>query len=171
LGIKQLTKDPWEEIPEKFKPGTKVTGKVTNITDFGIFVELEEGIEGLIHSSEISKAKSKTSLGKFQIDDVIQTLVVNVSPEEKKIGLSIKKLQEKEYKEIYNNYTDGTEKEVTSNFGMLIKEKLDANTNVNIQKEEDDSENQSMETTNSDDIKEEEKTSPENNTSTNNFSL
>ncbi len=166
LGIKQLTKDPWEEIPEKFKPGTKVTGKVTNITDFGIFVELEEGIEGLIHSSEISKAKSKTSLGKFQIDDVIQTLVVNVSPEEKKIGLSIKKLQEKEYKEIYNNYTDGTEKEVTSNFGMLIKEKLDANTNVNIQKEEDDSENQSMETTNSDDIQEEEKTSPENNTST-----
>ncbi len=166
LGIKQLTKDPWEEIPEKFKPGTKVTGKVTNITDFGIFVELEEGIEGLIHSSEISKAKSKTSLGKFQIDDVIQTLVVNVSPEEKKIGLSIKKLQEKEYKEIYNNYTDGTEKEVTSDFGMLIKEKLDANTNLNIQKEEDDSENQSTETTNSDDIQEEEKTSPENNTST-----
>ncbi|MFO8164794.1 MAG: 30S ribosomal protein S1 [Thermodesulfobacteriota bacterium] len=166
LGIKQLTKDPWEEIPEKFKPGTKVTGKVTNITDFGIFVELEEGIEGLIHSSEISKAKSKTSIGKFQIDDVIQTLVVNVSPEEKKIGLSIKKLQEKEYKEIYNNYTDGTEKEVTSDFGMLIKEKLDANTNLNIQKEEDDSENQSTETTNSDDIQEEEKTSPENNTST-----
>jgi small subunit ribosomal protein S1 len=89
LGIKQLTQDPWEEIPEKYKVGTKVTGKVTNITDFGIFVELEEGIEGLIHSSEISKGKTKASLGKFQIDDVIQTLVVNVSREEKKIGLSI----------------------------------------------------------------------------------
>ena len=157
LGIKQLTKDPWEEIPEKFKPGTKVTGKVTNITDFGIFVELEEGIEGLIHSSEISKAKSKTSLGKFQIDDVIQTLVVNVSQEDKKIGLSIKKLQENEYKETYNNYKDGTEKEVTSNFGMLIKEKIEANADLNFQKEEDDSEDQDTQTSNSADTQGEEK--------------
>ena len=163
LGIKQLTKDPWEEIPEKFKPGTKVTGKVTNITDFGIFVELEEGIEGLIHSSEISKAKSKTSLGKFQIDDVIQTLVVNVSQEDKKIGLSIKKLQENEYKEIYNNYKDGTEKEVTSNFGMLIKEKIEANADLNFQKEEDDSEDQDTQTPNSADTQGEEKETPEDN--------
>jgi len=163
LGIKQLTKDPWEEIPEKFKPGTKVTGKVTNITDFGIFVELEEGIEGLIHSSEISKAKSKTSLGKFQIDDVIQTLVVNVSQEDKKIGLSIKKLQEKEYKEIYNNYKDGTEKELTSNFGMLIKEKIEANTDLNFQKEEDNSEDQDTQTPNSADTQGEEKASTEDN--------
>jgi len=163
LGIKQLTKDPWEEIPEKFKPGTKVTGKVTNITDFGIFVELEEGIEGLIHSSEISKAKSKTSLGKFQIDDVIQTLVVNVSQEDKKIGLSIKKLQENEHKEIYNNYKDGTEKEVTSNFGMLIKEKIEANADLNFQKEEDNSEDQDTQTPNSADTQEEEKASTEDN--------
>jgi len=163
LGIKQLTKDPWEEIPEKFKPGTKVTGKVTNITDFGIFVELEEGIEGLIHSSEISKAKSKTSLGKFQIDDVIQTLVVNVSQEDKKIGLSIKKLQEKEYKEIYNNYKDGTEKEVTSNFGMLIKEKIEANSDLTFQKEEDNPEDQDTQTPNSADTQGEEKASREDN--------
>jgi len=163
LGIKQLTKDPWEEIPDKFKPGTKVTGKVTNITDFGIFVELEEGIEGLIHSSEISKAKSKTSLGKFQIDDVIQTLVVNVSQEDKKIGLSIKKLQENEYKEIYNNYKDGTEKEVTSNFGMLIKEKIEANADLNFQKEEDDSEDQDTQTSNLADTQGEEKETPEDN--------
>jgi small subunit ribosomal protein S1 len=163
LGIKQLAKDPWEEIPEKFKPGTKVTGKVTNITDFGIFVELEEGIEGLIHSSEISKAKSKTSLGKFQIDDVIQTLVVNVSQEDKKIGLSIKKLQEKEYKEIYNNYKDGAEKEVTSNFGMLIKEKIEANADLNFQKEEDNLEDQDTQTTNSAGTQGEEKASTEDN--------
>jgi len=163
LGIKQLTKDPWEEIPEKFKPGTKVTGKITNITDFGIFVELEEGIEGLIHSSEISKAKTKTSLGKFQIDDVIQTLVVNVSQEDKKIGLSIKKLQENEYKEIYNNYKDGAEKEVTSNFGLLIKEKIEANADLNFQKEEDSAENQDTQTPNSDDTQGEEKASTEDN--------
>ncbi len=138
LGIKQLTKDPWEEIPEKYEVGTKVTGKVTNITDFGIFLELEEGIEGLIHASEISKEKSKSPLGKFQIDDVIEAIVVNVSKEEKKIGLSIKKLQEKDSKDTYANYKDST-KEASSGFGMLIKEKMEANAALSSKEEEDNS--------------------------------
>ena len=124
LGIKQLTTDPWEDIPEKYKVGTKVTGRVTNITDFGMFVELEEGIEGLIHSSEISKSKSKSSLGKFQIDDVIQALVVHVSKQDKKIGLSIRKLQDKEFRDTYDDYKDGV-KEAPSTFGLLIKEKME----------------------------------------------
>jgi len=138
LGIKQLTKDPWEEIPEKYKVGTKVTGKVTNITDFGVFVELEEGIEGLIHSSEISKGKSKSPLGKFQIDDVIEAIVVNVSKEEKKIGLSIKKLQQKESKDTHRDYKNSM-KEASSGFGMLIKEKMEANAALNSKKGEDNS--------------------------------
>jgi len=162
LGIKQISKNPWEEIPEKYKVGTKVTGKVTNITDFGIFLELEEGIEGLIHSSEITKSKSKSPLGKFQIDDVIQALVVNVSKEEKKIALSIKKLQEKEFKEIYDNYRSGT-KEVTSNFGMLIKEKIDANAALNLQEGDDNSEKKGSHTINSVDTLSEEKGSKEDN--------
>lgn len=162
LGIKQLTADPWEEIPEKYKVGTKVTGKVTNITDFGIFVELEEGIEGLIHSSEISKGKSKSSLGKFQIDDVIQSLVVNVSKEEKKIGLSIKKLQEKEFKDIYSDYKSSMN-ESTSNFGMLIKEKIEANGGLSFQKGEDSPDKEGTETANSVDTQEEEKGSTEDN--------
>jgi small subunit ribosomal protein S1 len=162
LGIKQLTKNPWEEIPEKFKAGTKVTGKVTNITDFGIFIELEEGIEGLIHSSEISKGKSKPPLGKFQIDDVIQALVVNISKEEKKIALSIKKLQDKEFKEIYEDYKDST-KEVTSNVGMLIKEKIEANSTLNLQKGEDNSETEDTQKTDSVETETEEKESTEDN--------
>ena len=162
LGIKQLSKNPWEEIPEKYKVGTKVTGKVTNITDFGIFLELEEGIEGLIHSSEITKSKSKSPLGKFQIDDVIQAVVVNVSKEEKKIALSIKKLQEKEFKEIYDNYRSDT-KEVTSNFGMLIKEKIDANASLNLQEGDDNSEKKGSQTINSVDTLSEEKGSKEDN--------
>jgi len=163
LGIKQLTKNPWEEIPEKYKVGTKVTGKVTNITDFGIFVELEEGIEGLVHSSEISKGKSKSPLGKFQIDDVIQALVVNVSKEEKKIALSLRKLQEKEFKDIYDNYKDSMKEEVTSDFGMLIKEKIESNDALNLQKEEDNSETQGTQTINSVDTEAEEKGSTEDN--------
>ena len=137
LGIKQLTKDPWEDIPYTYKVGTKVTGKVTNITDFGVFVELEEGIEGLIHSTEISKGKSKSSLGKFQIDDVIQALVVHVSKEDKKIGLSIRKLQEKEFKDIYDTYKD-KDKEAPSTFGMLIKEKMEeAHANLPVEQGEE----------------------------------
>ena len=163
LGIKQLTKNPWEEIPEKYKVGTKVTGKVTNITDFGIFVELEEGIEGLVHSSEISKGKSKSPLGKFQIDDVIQALVVNVSKEEKKIALSLRKLQEKEFKEIYDNYRDGTKDEVTSDFGMLIKEKIESNDALDLQKRENESETQGTQTINAGDTEAEEKESMEDN--------
>ena len=163
LGIKQLTKNPWEEIPEKYKVGTKVTGKVTNITDFGIFVELEEGIEGLVHSSEISKGKSKSPLGKFQIDDVIQALVVNVSKEEKKIALSLRKLQDKEFKDIYDDYKDSMKEEVTSDFGMLIKEKIESNDALNLQKEEDNSETQGTQTINSVDTEAEEKGSTEDN--------
>lgn len=91
LGIKQLAIDPWDEIPERYKPGTRITGTVTNVTDFGIFVELEEGIEGLVHISEISTDRRGNPLAQFQVDDVIQAKVLNVSRKDKKIGLSIRK--------------------------------------------------------------------------------
>jgi small subunit ribosomal protein S1 len=160
LGIKQLTPDPWEQIPEKYKVGTKVTGKVTNITDFGVFVELEEGIEGLIHNSELGKTKSKSSLGKFQIDDVIQSLVVNVSKEEKKIGLSIKKLQEKEFKDIYDDYKSSSN-EVASNVGMLIKEKIEADGSLNLRKDEEYRDSEDSETADSDETQKQEEDSTE----------
>jgi small subunit ribosomal protein S1 len=159
-----LTKDPWEDIPYTYKVGTKVTGKVTNITDFGVFVELEEGIEGLIHSTEISKGKSKSSLGKFQIDDVIQALVVHVSKEDKKIGLSIRKLQEKEFKDIYDTYKD-KDKEAPSAFGMLIKEKMEeAHANLPVEQGEEAEEiadEQTSPVMGADDATTEEPTSPE----------
>jgi len=156
LGIKQLAPDPWEQIPEKYKVGTKVTGKVTNITDFGVFVELEEGIEGLIHASEIGKGKSKSSLGKFQIDDVIQSLVVNVSRDDKKIGLSLKKLQDKEFKDIYDDHKTSAN-EVASNVGMLIKEKIEADGGLGFQKGEENPNNEDTETADPSDTPEQEK--------------
>lgn len=121
LGIKQLSSDPWEHVPEKYRPGTRVTGTVTNITDFGVFVELEEGIEGLIHVSELSKDKGSNPLSRFKIDDVIQAKVINVSGHDKKIGLSVRKLEESEEKEIYQSYLND-HKEATSNLGELLKE-------------------------------------------------
>jgi small subunit ribosomal protein S1 len=123
LGIKQLERDPWAEIPVKYKPGTRVTGTVTNVTDFGLFVELEEGIEGLVHISEINRDKRGNPLARFQVDDVIQAKVINVSPEDKKIALSIRKLEETSEKDIYRSYLSDR-KEATSNLGDILREEM-----------------------------------------------
>jgi len=120
LGIKQLTPDPWDEIPEKYKPGTRITGTVTNITDFGIFVELEEGIEGLIHVSELTKEKGGNPLSRFKVDDVIQAKAININKDEKKIALSIKQLEESDEDNIYKKYLNNS-MQTTSNFGELLK--------------------------------------------------
>ncbi len=120
LGIKQLSPDPWNDIPNRYQPGTRITGTVTNITDFGVFVELEEGIEGLIHVSELTKEKGGNPLSRFKIDDVIQAKVINVSKEEKKIGLSIKRLEESEERDIYRAYLNNNNG-ATSNLGELLK--------------------------------------------------
>ena len=120
LGIKQLTPDPWDEIPERYKAGTRVTGTVTNVTDFGVFVELEEGIEGLIHVSELTREKGGNPLSRFKVDDVIQAKVLNINKEEKKIALSIKQLEESDESNIYKGYMSNS-REATSNLGELIK--------------------------------------------------
>ena len=92
LGIKQNQEDPWSGVEDRYPIGTEVEGKITNVTDFGIFVELEEGIEGLIHISEVSEKKIETPIGKFNTGDTIQALVMNINSQEKRIGLSIKQL-------------------------------------------------------------------------------
>ncbi len=96
LGVKQLEPDPWQAAVTKYPIGTTVEGAITNVTDFGIFVQLEEGIEGLVHVSEISKDKVKTPVDMFKVGDRLQAMVINVSANDRKIGLSIKALQEKE---------------------------------------------------------------------------
>ncbi|MFO7784160.1 MAG: 30S ribosomal protein S1 [Thermodesulfobacteriota bacterium] len=121
LGIKQLATDPWDDVPERYRPGTKITGRVTNITDFGVFLELEEGIEGLIHVSELAKEKGGNPLGRFKVDDVIQAKVINVNRSDKKIGLSIRKLEEGDDKDSYSDYVN-SRKEATSNLGELLLE-------------------------------------------------
>jgi len=133
LGVKQLTLDPWDEIPERYKPGTRVTGTVTNVTDFGIFVELEEGIEGLVHISEISTDRRGNPLSQFQVDDVIQAKVLNVSRKDKKIGLSIRKLDETSEKDIFKSYLDNP-LEATSNLGTLLREEM-----MNLQQQQEES--------------------------------
>jgi len=121
LGMKQLTPDPWSEIPVKYKPGTKVKGKVTSVTEFGIFLEIEEGIEGLIHVSELSREKVPTPKGFANVGDELEALVLNVDTMEKKISLSLKALQAATEKAEMNSYMDTAPGEGLGNFGSLLE--------------------------------------------------
>lgn len=93
LGIKQIEKNPWEELPKKYAPGSVVTGKITNFTDFGIFVEIEEGIEGLVHISEISSKRVKSSAELYNVGDSVSAVVKSIDVKTKKIRLSIKDME------------------------------------------------------------------------------
>ncbi len=93
LGIKQLVPDPWQAAYNNYPSGTVVGGEITNVTDFGVFVKLEEGIEGLVHVSELSKDKVKTPVGMYQVGDILKAIVINVSAKDRKIGLSVKTLE------------------------------------------------------------------------------
>ena len=123
LGIKQLQADPWESVAERYKVGKEITGTITNVTDFGIFVELEEGIEGLVHVSEISKEKIKTPVGMFNISEVITARVMNINSEERRIGLSIKRMEIEDEQELLSEYVNNIGP-ATSTFGEILRENL-----------------------------------------------
>ncbi|OLB55154.1 MAG: 30S ribosomal protein S1 [Nitrospirae bacterium] len=94
LGYKQLTRDPWEEeIPQRYKVGTTAPGKVTKITDFGVFVELEGGVEGLIHISETGLEPQARLEDKFKINDTVSAKIIKTDREERKIALSLREQQ------------------------------------------------------------------------------
>ncbi len=124
LGIKQLTPDPWEAVPEKYPVGSVVSGKISNVTDFGIFVELEEGVEGLIHVSEISDKKVKTPVGMYEPGQEIQAKVIKVEPEARRLGLSIKKLKEDEERRHYTEFNTKEQKGPGLTLGAVLKERL-----------------------------------------------
>lgn len=90
LGVKQIEKNPWEEFTNKYGPGASVSGKVTNITDFGIFVEIEEGIEGLVHISELSQKRVKSASELFAVGDTVTATIKSIDSKARKIRLSIK---------------------------------------------------------------------------------
>ncbi|MGD8739681.1 MAG: 30S ribosomal protein S1 [Desulfobacterales bacterium] len=123
LGIKQLQDDPWASVAERYKVGKEITGTITNLTDFGIFVELEEGIEGLVHVSEISKEKIKTPTEKFKIGDVISARVMNINSDERRIGLSIKRLEIEDEQNLLSEYVNNMG-QATSTFGEILRENL-----------------------------------------------
>jgi small subunit ribosomal protein S1 len=128
LGIKQLRPDPWESVPQKYKVGQVVTGKVTSLTDFGAFVELEEDLEGLIHISELGTGEHRLGHPSdvVKVGDQVNALILNVDPKERKIGLSIKALIRKKEEKEMKSYLGG-EEEVTLKLGEMIPEGIQKN--------------------------------------------
>ena len=105
LGLKQLTPYPWDDIETKYPIGLKTTGRVVSITDYGAFVELEQGIEGLIHISEMSWTQHIKHPSKIMnVNDTIEVVVLNVDKESEKISLGIKQLEEDPWKTIDDKY-------------------------------------------------------------------
>ncbi|MFZ1982900.1 MAG: 30S ribosomal protein S1 [Desulfatitalea sp.] len=123
LGVKQLHSDPWNTVAQRYDVGKEISGTVTNVTDFGVFVELEEGIEGLVHVSEISKEKIKTPVGMFNVGDALRARVMNINSDERRIGLSIKRLEMESSQELLSEYVN-TMGPATSSFGELLRENL-----------------------------------------------
>ncbi|MCL6527950.1 MAG: 30S ribosomal protein S1 [Thermaceae bacterium] len=92
LGLKQTQPDPWKSLPDRFPPGTPVKGRVTGLTDFGVFVEIEPGIEGLIHVSELDYSRVEKPSDLFKKGDEVEAAILNIDPVEQRISLSRKRL-------------------------------------------------------------------------------
>ena len=106
LGIKQLTPDPWENIEVKYPVGTKTTAKVRNFTNFGVFVEIEEGIDGLIHISDLSWTKKVKHPGEFtSVGADIEVVVLEIDKENRRLSLGHKQLEENPWNEFENQYS------------------------------------------------------------------
>jgi small subunit ribosomal protein S1 len=126
LGLKQLKPDPWKELAQKYPPGSAVKGKVKNFTDFGLFVGMEDGIDGLVHISEISWSRRKNIVAEsYKKGTTVDALVLNIDPEQKKFSLSIKRLKEDPWKGLPDRYHTGdiVEGYVTSitDFGVFVE--------------------------------------------------
>ena len=125
LGLKQLETDPWEGVEAKYPAGTKFTGRVTNITDYGAFVELEPGVEGLVHVSEMSWTKKNVHPGKIvSTSQEVEVMVLDADPDKRRISLGLKQCQVNPWEGFMEKFTVGSEvegeiKNITE-FGLFI---------------------------------------------------
>ena len=126
LGLKQLTARPWDTAEEKYKAGEVLKGKITSKTDFGIFIELEPGLEGLVHISEISwDEKGETAIKAFTKGQEVEAKVLGIDKQKEKISLSIKRLRSSPWEEAKNKYPSGSKVKGTvtqlTPFGAFVK--------------------------------------------------
>ncbi len=124
LGIKQLAADPWDSVAQRYPLNTRIKGKVSSVADFGVFVEIEEGIEGLIHISQLSNERVDKPSGLFKVGDEVEALVVQVDSKERRIGLSIKALRAHEEREEMQAYLKREHEAARFSLEDILKEEL-----------------------------------------------
>ncbi len=131
LGLKQLQPDPWTQVANENPVGSIIKGKVTSITDFGAFVEIREGVEGMIHISEVSSDKIDSLADALEVGQEVEAVVLRVNPDQKKIGLSIKALDEDEPIQAATPHVpaDKGADKVGTNLGDLLKKAQKENNN------------------------------------------
>jgi small subunit ribosomal protein S1 len=125
LGMKQLQSDPWENAVDKFKTGTRLSGRVTNITDYGAFVELDDGVEGLVHVSEMSWTKKNVHPGKIvSTSQEVEVVVLDVDLTKRRISLGLKQATDNPWAEFETNNKIGDviEGEINNitEFGLFV---------------------------------------------------
>jgi small subunit ribosomal protein S1 len=126
LSVKQLSADPWKTVAEKFKVSDKIQGKITNITDFGLFVQLIEGVDGLVHISDISWTDHVGHPGdRYKKADTVEAVILSLDPENRKISLGIKQLEKDPWTTVATEYkigdiAEGSISKIT-NFGAFVK--------------------------------------------------
>lgn len=126
LGMKQLESDPWEEMKSKYAVGTTTKGRITNITDYGAFVELEEGIEGLVHVSEMSWTNKNIHPSKIvSVDQEVDVMVLEIDMEKRRISLGIKQTTDNPWNSFAEQYPSGTVMDGvvtnTTEFGIFVR--------------------------------------------------
>lgn len=121
LGLKQVEPDPWIQVPEKYAIGSIVKGKIVNITNFGAFAKLEEGVEGLIHISELDEKHVDNPQEIVSIGDELDLKVISLDPEERRIGLSLKEAKTDQERTIVNQYIEDSHSDKTTLADLLDK--------------------------------------------------
>jgi len=124
LGVKQMTTDPWKIIAERYPVGSKIKGQVTSVPDFGVFVRIEEGVEGLVHVSQLSTERVDKSSSLYKVGDEIEAEVINLDPNERKIGLSVRALRKSEERQEMENYLKREKEGGRFSFEKLLNDEL-----------------------------------------------
>ncbi len=125
LGLKQLSEDPWKDIARRYPPGTRLIGKVTNLTDYGCFVELEDGVEGLVHVSEMDWTNKNINPAKLvQVGDEVEVMVLDIDEERRRISLGMKQCKPNPWEDFAATHKKGekikgTIKSITD-FGIFV---------------------------------------------------
>jgi small subunit ribosomal protein S1 len=124
LGIKQMNPDPWQVVAERYPVGSKIKGQVTSVPEFGVFVRIEEGVEGLIHVSQLSSERVDKPSSMFKPGDEVEAEVIHIDTQEKKIGLSIKALRRSEERQEMENYLKKEKEGGRFSFESLLSDEL-----------------------------------------------